>query len=271
LGGFIPTENYNENKNSGVEAALNYTNKAGEFEYTLGSNMVYAVPRSLKQNEVPHAFDYEYRQGKVSDAMFGYVAEGLFKDNADIAGHAVQSFGSVQPGDIKYKDLNGDGIINDDDQMQIGNSHARLQYGLNINLKYRNLELFALGTAQSGSNVYYNNNYYWVYGNRKYSVVALNRWTPATAATATYPRLTTSSGSNNFRNSTYWLYSDNYFTLNRVQLTYHLPAMKFWKGIQLYVRGNNLFTISETKKQRELNIGSAPQMRNYMVGIIGSF
>jgi len=96
--------------------------------------------------------------------------------------------------------------------------------------------------------VYYNNNYYWVYGNRKYSVVALNRWTPATAATATYPRLTTSSGSNNFRNSTYWLYSDNYFTLNRVQLTYHLPAMKFWKGIQLYVRGNNLFTISETKK-----------------------
>lgn len=185
--------------------------------------------------------------------------------------HAVQLFGNVQPGDIKYKDLNNDGVINDDDRKQIGNGNARFQYALNINLKYANFELFALGTARTGNNVFYNNNYYWVNDNNKYSEVVLNRWTPETAATATYPRLTTQSGSNNFRNSTFWLYKRNYFTLNRVQLTYHLPAAKNWKGIQIYVQAENLFTISPTSKQQQLNIGSSPQMRNYMLGIIGSF
>jgi TonB-linked SusC/RagA family outer membrane protein len=271
LGGFIPTENYNENKNSGVEAALKYMSNAGKLRYSVGFNMVYAVPHSLKQNEVQHTYKYQYRQGRVNDAIFGYVAEGLFQSEADIAGHAVQSFGTVQPGDIKYKDLNGDGVINDDDRMQIGNSFPRFQYGLNITLKYRNFELFAIGTAQTGSEVFYNNSYYWVYGNRKYSALVLGRWTPATASTATYPRLTTTSGSNNFRNSTYWLYKNDYFTFNRAQLTYHLPALCFWKGLQLYLRGNNLLTISPTKKQRELNIASSPQMRSYAVGIVGSF
>lgn len=271
LGGFIPIENYNENRNSGIEAALNYASGRGKLRYTLGANMIYAVPRVLRINEPQYAYEYRYREGRVRDAMFGYVAEGLFKDADDINNHAVQSFGAVQPGDIKYKDLNNDGIINDDDQMQIGNSHPRLQYGLNINLQYRSFSLFALGTAQSGSNVYYNNSYYWVFGQRKYSEVVLNRWTPATAETATYPRLTTTSGSNNFRNSTFWLYDDDYFTLNTVQFTYNLPAMHFWKGMQLYIRGNNLFTVSGTRKQRELNIASAPQMRSYMFGITGAF
>ncbi|TZF85514.1 SusC/RagA family TonB-linked outer membrane protein (plasmid) [Pedobacter sp. BS3] len=271
LGGFIPTENYDADKISGVEATLNYKGKTGKFNYNLGINMVYAVPRSVKKSEVQYAYDYQYRQGRVSDVRYGLVAEGLFKDAADIAGHAVQSYGTVQPGDIKYKDVNGDGIINDDDQVQIGNSHPRFQYGLNINLQYAGFEFFALGTAQTGSSVYYNNAYYWVYGDRKYSEVVLNRWTPATAETATYPRLTTTSGSNNFRNSTFWLYTDNYFTLNRAQLSYNLPARYFWKGVKVYLRGNNLFTISKTREQRELNVASSPQVRSYMFGIVGSF
>lgn len=271
LGGFIPTENYEEDRTTGAEAAVNYNGGKRKFKYSIGVNMVYAVPRSLKKSEVQYANDYQYRQGKVSDAMFGLVAEGLFKDAADIASHAVQSYGPVQPGDIKYKDLNGDGVVNDNDQMQIGNASPRFQYGANINLKYGNFELFALGMAQTGSNVYYNNSYYWVFGDRKYSEVVLNRWTPATAATATYPRLTTTSGSNNFRNSTYWLYSNNYFTLNRAQITYNLPQKSFWKGLQIYARGNNLFTISKTREQRELNIATSPQLRSYMLGVVGSF
>jgi TonB-linked SusC/RagA family outer membrane protein len=271
LGGFIPMENYNEYKHTGVEADIHYTNKAGKFAYTVGGNMVYAMPRSVKLDEVPHAYAYQYQQGKVSDALFGLVAEGLFKDQADIDNHAKQSYGPVQPGDIKYKDVNNDGVINDDDRVQIGNFHPRFQYGIDIDLKLGRWELFALGTAQTGSNIYFNNAYYWVYGNRKYSAMVLNRWTPETAATATYPRLTTTNGSNNFRNSTFWLYDDRYFTLNRAQLTYHLPEKFFWKGLQLYVRGNNLLTVSPIRKQLELNIASAPQMRSYMVGIVGSF
>jgi TonB-linked SusC/RagA family outer membrane protein len=271
LGGYLPLENYNSTKSSGIDATLNYTGNLGKLRYTLGANVVYAVPRALKFSEPQYAYDYRSREGEVGDGRYGWVAEGLFKDAADIANHAVQTFGPVQPGDIKYKDLNDDGLINDDDQMQIGNSHARTQYGLSINLQYGNFDFFALGVGRSGSDVYYNDSYYWVYGQRKYSEVVINRWTPETAETATYPRLTTGGGSNNFRNSTYWLYSNDFFTLNTAQLTYKLPAKHFWKGIQLYVRGSNLFTISETRKQRELNIASSPQMRSYLFGIVGSF
>lgn len=272
LGGFLPTENYNISKSNGVEAELIYTNRNKEFQYSIGTNMVYVLPQWVKFNEPAYTVDYRYKQGKVSDARFGYVAEGLFKDLDDIANHAVQTFGDVKPGDIKYKDLNNDGVINEDDQMLIGNSHARFQYGLNVNLNYKNLSFFVLGIARFGGTTYYNDAYYWVYGQRKYTDVVLDRWTPETAASATYPRLTTGNGANNFRNSTYWLYNNDFFTLNTAQLTYSLPAKYFWKGMRIYMRGNNLFTISKTKDRQELNTtSSSPQMRSYTLGLVGLF
>ena len=271
LGGFIPTENYNETGHQGTEALVKYQGDAGSVHFSASVNMVYAVPRDIRESEAAHAYAYQYRQGKVSDAMFGLVAEGLFKDQADIDSHAQQSFGTVRPGDIKYKDINSDGVINQDDQVQIGNSHARFQYGISLDLRWKGFELFALGNAQTGRNIYYNSSYYWIYGDEKYSSVVLNRWTPETASTATYPRLTTTNGSNNFRNSTYWLYSDNYFNLTRAQLTYTIPPKLFWKDLQVYVRGENLLTVSPTRKMQELNVGQAPQMTNYMVGLVGSF
>ena len=271
LGGFIPTENYNETGHQGTEALVKYQGDAGGVHFSVSANMVYAVPRDIRESEAAHAYAYQYRQGKASDAMFGLVAEGLFKDQADIDSHAQQSFGTVRPGDIKYKDINSDGVINQDDQVQIGNSHARFQYGVSLDLRWKGFDLFALGNAQTGRNIYYNSSYYWIYGDEKYSSVVLNRWTPETASTATYPRLTTTNGSNNFRNSTYWLYSDNYFNLTRAQLTYTIPPKLFWKDLRVYVRGENLLTVSPTRKMRELNVGQAPQMTNYMVGLVGSF
>lgn len=271
LGGFIPTENYNETGHTGAEATVTYNGGKGRFHFRAGLNVTYAVPRDIRESETPHAYAYEYRQGKVSDALFGLVAEGLFKDQADIDGHAVQAFGQVHPGDIKYKDVNGDGVVNEDDEVQIGNNHARFQYGINLDLRFGDFELFALGNAQTGAEVYYNSSYYWVYGDEKYSALVLNRWTPETAATATYPRLTTTNGANNFRNSTYWLYSNDYFTLNRAQLSYHIPARLFWKGLQVYVRGENFLTVGPNRKMRILNVGSAPQMANYAIGLVGSF
>ncbi len=111
-----------------------------------------------------------------------------------------------------------------------------------------------------------------MYGDKKYSTVVLGRWTPETAATATYPRLSSRSNANNFRNSTFWLYKNNWFTLHTAQLSYTLSekkAMKtiFKKGLQVYLRGSNLFTISKIRDKRELNIGSSPQTRLYAVGL----
>jgi hypothetical protein len=144
-----------------------------------------------------------------------------------------------------------------------------------MRLKYRTLELFILGTGQTGQSTLYNSPYYWVFGDRKYPELVMERWTPETASTAAYPRLSSTANANNFRSSTFWLYQEDWFTLHTMQLTLNLPyrmaAGSFLKDFQVYVRGSNLFTISENRERRELNVGTEPQFRAYSIGINASF
>lgn len=261
-------DNYGSYQNTGVELGINYSGKTGDIIFTAGGNMVYSVPKMLVVDELNYKDDYRKAAGKPADAMFGFVALGLFKDQQEISSSNPQTFGTVKPGDIRYQDLNGDKVIDDLDQKMIGNSHARVEYSGYFTLSYKSFELFALATGQSGSDTYFNNEYYWVYGNRKYSETVKDRWTPATSATATYPRLTTLPNANNFRNSTYWLYKNNWFTLHTAQLTWSLPFKT--TGIKeacIFVRGNNLMTFSKIRDKKELNIGTAPQTRFYSLGI----
>jgi TonB-linked SusC/RagA family outer membrane protein len=261
-------QNFGSNQNQGIELGLNYMENISDLKVKAGFNFVYAVPKTLVIDELNYADDYRKAAGKPTDAMFGFVALGLFRDQADINNSAPQTFGTVKPGDIKYDDLNSDGVVNDLDQKMIGNSHSRVEYSFNLNLSYKAFDLFALATGQSGMSSYFNNPYYWVYGGRKYSEVVLNRWTPATAATATYPRLTALSSDNNFRNSTYWLYKNDWCTLQTLQLSYTIPAkVAGIKEASFFVRGNNLVTISKIKDKSQLNIGTAPQTRIYSLGI----
>jgi hypothetical protein len=263
----LPYENFGIYQTQGVEAGLNYLQKVGDLDIRFGTNFTYSVPKAIQFDELNYKESYRKVTGKESDAILALVALGLFKDQAEIDASPVQTYGTVKPGDIKYKDLNNDGQITDADQQIIGNSRARTQYGFNLDLKYKSFELFALGTGQTGQNVYYTSTYYWIYGDRKYSEVVWDRWTPATAATAKYPRLTTASNANNFRNSSFWLYDNDWFNLQTVQLTYTLPKIPVVEGARIFLRGNNLFTISKIKEKTQLNIGSIPQVRVVSFGL----
>ncbi len=249
---------------------LNYNMSFGDLAVSIGGNLLYSVPKVLATDELNYEESYRKITGKATDSMFGLVALGLFKDQTEINNYsAFQTFGAVQPGDIKYQDLNMDGKIDDTDQTIIGNSWARMEIGFNLKIEYKAFELFALGTGQSGEERFYNNAYYWVYGDRKYSEVVLDRWTPETSATATYPRLSSSSNANNFRNSTFWLYKTNWFTLHTVQLTYAISGKEF-AGLQearFFLRGSNLATISKAKDKIQLNVGTQPQMRSFSLGL----
>ena len=147
--------------------------------------------------------------------------------------------------------------------------------GINFTAKWKNFTLFALGTGGFGGHAFKSSSYYWVYGDGKYSEVVRGRWTPETAATATYPRLTTLDGNNNFRNSTFWLYKTNRFDLAKVQLTYDFPKRllqkTFLKEASVYVSGSNLLTISKERELMEMNVGSAPQTRFYNLGVKVTF
>ena len=264
----LPWENYGSTQSQGVEFGLNYRITTGALDIKLGSNLVFSVPKVLAKDELNYPDEYRSNIGRPTDAIFGFVAEGLFADQNDINNSPFQTFGTVQPGDIKYKDLNGDNLIDNEDQEMIGHSNPRLGYGLTLNIRYKGIELFLLGTGQSGQSILFNSPYYWVYGDRKYSEEVLNRWTSATASTATYPRLSSTSDANNFINSTYWLYKNDWFKLQTVQLTYSLEDLSF-AGLdeaRFFVRGNNLAHISKIKDKTDLNIGTAPRTRSLSLG-----
>lgn len=140
---FLPWINYNEDKRTGFDFSLSANKKIGDFDVTLGFNgMVFSSKASIR-DEVANE-SYLLRQGRALDATYGYVCEGFFQDQADIEKHAKQTFGTVRPGDLKYKDINGDGVINSDDQIDLGAggwSTSPFTFGLNLTLKYKNFTL----------------------------------------------------------------------------------------------------------------------------------
>ena len=273
---FLPWINYNEDKRTGFDFSLSANKKIGDFDVTLGFNgMVFSSKASIR-DEVANE-SYLLRQGRALDATYGYVCEGFFQDQADIEKHAKQTFGTVRPGDLKYKDINGDGVINSDDQIDLGaggRSTSPFTFGLNLTLKYKNFTLFAMGSGQTGAVAFKNNSYYWNRGTSKFSEVVMGRWTEETKGTATYPRLSTSNGDNNFRNSTFWMYKNNVFRLSNVQLTYDFPTDTFngtfIRGLSLYCGGSNLLTIAKEREYMEMSLG-APQYRNFYLGFKAAF
>lgn len=271
---FVPYINYNNNKRIGFDFAVNFNKKVGEADLSLGVTGTYYDTKATQRDE-NYEDAYQNREGKPLDAIWGLECEGFFESDEEVANSPTQSFGgTVRKGDLKYKDQNNDGVIDSKDEICLGRGGwygSPFTLGINFTAKWKNFTLFALGTGGFGGYGMKSSSYYWVYGEGKYSEVVRGRWTEETAATATYPRLTTQTGNNNFRNSTFWLYKANRFDLARVQLTYDFPKdllrKTFLKEASVYISGSNLLTIAKERKLMEMNVGSAPQTRFYNLGV----
>jgi TonB-linked SusC/RagA family outer membrane protein len=267
---FVPFTNFEANCYKGFDFQLDFHKKVGEIDLTIGLAGTYVTTKALKRDEL-YADSYRNRAGKPTDAIFGLQSDGLFMDQNDIDNHAEQKFGEVKPGDVKYKDQNADGVIDERDEVMIGHWMSPLTYGLHITAQWKSFTFFALGTGWSGGTSIRNSSYYWVYGDRKYSAVVRDSWTEETKNTAIYPRLTTLSGDNNFRYSDFWIYKNEGINIAKLQLTYSLPKKvlkdSFIKGLNIYASGANLLTISKNKDIMELNVASTPQTRFYDLGL----
>ncbi len=271
---FIPYLNFGSQNYKGIEVALNFNKSVGNWKFYLNVNALYITSKQTKVDEV-YNNAYQYRQGQPVDATFGLQALGLFKDQAEISASPIQSFGTVRPGDIKYKDQNGDGIVDANDEVYLRRYQTPFSGGVQLKISYKGLTLFVAGEGRSGAQNFKESNYYWVDGNKKYSEVVLNAWTPATAATATFPALSSQTSSNNYRRSSYWLYNNDYFQIRKVQLTFNMPdriskAMKM-KKLDLFVDASNIFQFAKNLEIRDLNIGGEPYYRTFSVGLKANF
>ena len=270
----IPYVNFNVDQRTGFDFSVYTNKKVGEVELTLGVSGMYYKSTAKKRDENVE-FDYLSAVGCALNGHWGLQSEGFFQNQSEIDAAPDQTFGDVKPGDIRYKDQNNDNKIDDNDRVFLGRWDSPFMSGVNLTAKWRNFTLYAMGNLYMGGYGMKNNSYYWVKGDGKYSEVVRNRWTPETAATATYPRLTTTDGANNFRASDFWMYKNDRFNLTQVQLTYQMPEKvlegTFIKGLSFFANANNLLTIAKERKALELNVGSAPQTRFYQLGFKGTF
>ena len=271
---FVPYINYGKNRRQGIDFAIAYNDKAGDFEWGVQAFGQTTTSKNLRVAENVE-FEHQRSEGKATDALWGLECLGYYNSQEDIDNaEAKSSFGTVMPGDLKYKDQNGDGIIDSKDQVVLGRWGAKFSGGLNLTLKYRNFTLFAMLTGQFGGNAIKNDTYNWVYGERKYSDVVRGAWTAEkfkNGEMISYPRLTTQSPDNNFRTSDYWMYKSDRLDLARVQITYDFSKSLFGpksivKGLQIYANGNSLLTIAGERDQMERNVDSSPQTRSFTLG-----
>ncbi|WP_198152366.1 SusC/RagA family TonB-linked outer membrane protein [Draconibacterium sediminis] len=290
LMGAVPFySNYNAESNTGFDLGISYNTGGSDWDLTVGSNLVYSIPK-ITQIEEPmydNLHSYLSKDGTATDAIWGLEANGLYSESDFTTmdyinqvftlkdGMPVSSYGNVQPGDIKYVDQDGNGIIDNEDQMEIGNNSSRIQYSLYVKLKFKTFELYALGIGQTGNYNNRSNNYYRFYGDMKYPEFANQAYGPNNKdANASYPRLSSSKNNNNYRNSTYWLYENNWFKIPTLQIAYNIKSNNVngvLKDAKVFVRAAELLTISKNKDLTEVNWNSAPQTRSFSIGFVTKF
>lgn len=259
-GGDLPPVNIGVVQNRGVDMELTYRNPASKkLNYSVSGNLTFARNKVLFMDEERREFDYQYRTGQRVGQPFGLVAIGFFESYEDIADSPPHTFvtqESLRPGDIKYKDINSDGVIDANDEVPVGYNTGipELMFGLSSRISYSGFDFSVLFQGASNSSVFMDNFPIWEFrggGAGKVNEWHLGRWTPETAATATYPRLSSTDNPNNHRLSTFWMRPRNYVRLKNIELGYSfgasaLKALKIQK-VRFYVNAHNLFTWDKAK------------------------
>lgn len=286
FGGIIPQLNRGIVENKGLEFSIGYADKIGDLAYYANFNLAATKNKVVNKDEQFWKESYRYTTGHPVGEQFGLIAEGLFQDQEEIDRSPSQSFyGTVRPGDIKYRDLNNDKKIDSDDVTRIGrNQVPSINYGLSLGFSYKNVDLSALfqGTAQSQAVVtgpltweFYNNGKVlehhldrWAYYKDPYTGQQVD-----TRATASYPRLSLSETNNNRQNSTYWQKDLSYLRLKTLEIGYSFNDLlkgTFVSKARLYVSGYNLFTwssLKDTDPEMATNEFEYPIQRVFNVGV----
>ncbi len=284
LGGsnFLPQVNYGKTSLKGIEAELSYSGKTGKLGYQIGTHFTYSKSKKVVIDELQ---DPNYStKGTPWDAIWGYQANGTYTQ-ADIT--SIQAGTSTLPkpsymdpkalrvGNIKYKDLNGDGVIDKYDTKIIGNNAPRMLFAANIKLNYKGFDLFAQFVGYGQYNSLLNSSYYQINSTRKYSRVLIDGLPNGNP----HPPLTTGTGTNDFQVSDYWIVNNSFLKLQNVALSYTLPKSILSRlragDVKLFLYGTDLLTLSKIKKSdpESLTAGLAnyPLFKTYAAGVTVTF
>jgi TonB-linked SusC/RagA family outer membrane protein len=236
----------------GLEVGLTFQKSFNDLIINSGALFTYGTNKIVDMVEAPQAFPYLSRIGHPVDQPFGLEAIGFFKDEADIASSPVQEFDRVRPGDIKYKDQNNDGRINENDAVAMGfTGSPQINYAFNLGLEYKGVGFNILFQGTGNYTHYLNTQGVFnpLINNSNLSTYYFeNCWRPGQDnGSVLYPRLTSLANPNNYRPSSVWYSDASFFKLRNCEVYYKFPAsllesMKM-KDLKLYVKGENLLSI----------------------------
>ncbi|MCL4483669.1 MAG: TonB-dependent receptor [Bacteroidetes bacterium] len=288
-----PVGNIADMENKGLELELSYSKKFGQLNFSANGNVAY-----LKNVVTYVAADANYitgdasfqsmgavtrtQQGQSYNSFYGYKTAGIFQNVAEIAAYTNAAGNPIQPnarpGDFRWVDTNGDGVISDLDKTFLGTNIPKYTFGLTLNFDYKNFDLMAFASGAAGNKIFQGLRRLDI-NNSNWQTVALSRWT-GEGTSNTYPRLTSNDTNGNFgKMSDFYLENGDYLRLKVVQLGYSLPANLVGKinanKLRVYVSAENLLTLTKyTGYDPEIgggvfgiDKGVYPQARTFMLGV----
>ena len=248
----LPRENLGEMCNRGFESLISWQDRAGKVNYNASINMTYAKNKILFWDEVPGVPEYQRSTDHLADTELYYVYDGVFKDQAEVDATEAKWSGA-RPGDIKFKDVNGDGKIDADDRVRSNkNSEPKFVAGVTLGANWNNFDLMMLFQGAVGGETYVWRERAGEAGNF-YKETFENRWTPENPSSV-HPRIFNRENEYWVSNrNTYYLKNTDYLRLKNVELgyTFNFPgvAKAGISNLRVYVNATNLFTIDGVKVQ----------------------
>lgn len=280
--------------NMGAEATLMYNGRNGDFEWSAFGTLSYAKNIIDYMAETPQAFDYNAQTGRPYGTRIGLECIGFYDfDDFDADGNLkeglpVPMFGSVQPGDLKYRDLDGDTVIDQTDVTEIGAPwYPNMNFSLGGAIRYKGLDVTVFFSGACGGTI--NLLDYPIYtrafvNNGNAYPIAQNAWAyyPEiaidTRESADYPRLTTKDNANNYRTSSFWIRSNSFLRLKTAEIGYDfkelLPSSSVFSRMRIYLNAMNPFTLSSVLTEYEMDPESRygyPALKSYNFGVQLSF
>jgi TonB-linked SusC/RagA family outer membrane protein len=272
----LPDENIGEVSNKGIELQLNHRNTIkDDVSYSLGGQFTYARSKIKFIDEPANIPQWQRRTGNPVDYIIVYQANGIYQNQAEIDNSA--HFSDAKPGDVKFADINGDGVINQDDQIILDKSPTpRLVYGITMGLEWKNFALNVLFQGQAGAQTIYR-----PFDLNQQAAFYEGRWVSESfTPNASYPAAY-DLGSSSYQNvSTIWVKDNSFLRLKNVELSYSLsPAILKSIGLdsfRLFITGHNLLLIYDNVKINDPESNSStgwfyPQQRLISTGISLTF
>ena len=269
LGMIPPYLNQWRMTNSGFEAMWRYTNSAkNPFRFYVEANAWFAHNKIDFMAEEVKLYDYQRRTGQSYGKSYALIAEGFFNSQEEInASGLTYEWGTIRPGDIRYKDMNGDNVINDNDFYPDGyNNIPEITMNLESGISWKDFDFSFLFQGAARRDVYYSISAF--AGDSRIPEMARGRWTSETAQTATYPRLTTEVDNINFRTSTFWKRNGSFLKLRNVELGYTLKNLiRKGSNLRIFANGTNLFSLDYMDGMTDPEIfGGYPTLRTVSLG-----